>query len=142
MQYPESSQYDLIQGSPVQINLDKIQHRTTSRSLRLPAPRSLSYYCVYRTTFVRRFDDQPDFGARLGLVCLEGRGVRGGPGLHVLPGEGGPPRLEATLGSLRSHGHPQFRGFDLQDGLLEFDRALEARGCRRGLLDFRRAPEV
>lgn len=81
-----------LQENPVQIYLGKIQHHPTSRVLLLPPPGWLLVCCVRQTRHCRRFHDQPDFDARLGLDGPGGMNVRGGPGL------GDPPGLDARPG--------------------------------------------
>ncbi len=119
MQYLESWLHRFLQESSVQIYPSEIQHHPTSCTLLLSPPRWLLDCGVRWARCVRRFDDQPGFGARFGLD---------GPGSpDVPPGLAGLHALDVRFGSLDSHQHDEPRGFEIPNGLPGLHRAPEVR---------------
>ncbi len=123
MQYLESWLHRFLQESSVQIYPGEIQHHLTSRILLLSPPGLLLDCCVRWARCVRRFDDQPGFGACLDLD---------GPGsLDVPPGLAGLHGVDVRFGFLDSHQHDEPRGFGIPSSLPGLHRAPEVRNCCR-----------
>ncbi len=123
MQYLESWLHRFFQESSVQIYPGEIQHHPTSRTLLLSPPGWLLDCCVRWARCVHRFDDQPGFGARLGLD---------GPGsLDVPPGLAGLHGVDVRFGVRDFHQHDEPRGFGFPNSLPGLHRAPEVRNCCR-----------